>query len=307
MAYTEHIQPTPKGWKVRTLETPTGHRVVLAFPKGPRKRGSGRLVEIVHPHASNPKCRRPKTANPDTKGFKAWLKSIGKAVQAPSAKKTNRRRGCTKAANRKRPVRKNLDEIVQAQQLRSEFVGKPSTKITKLHEPFDQVRDDFALLGPFLEAAILPESEQATIDGEDLSDYLREKFLDHEPSREPDWNQVSRAFGVKIVVLNLRQQKVQLCASADGAQLYAIGGNQDMSATLEEFEVDPTKDLIVLGSFLCVAYAAEKAADKFVPSDYYHCFAEEGGVQPLAQYDRLQKRIKFAGGTYTIKRPGILN
>lgn len=63
MAYTEDVQPVPRGWKVRTVSWPSGHEVRLAFPRGPRKRGSGRLVSILHPHGNrgrrNPGCPNP--------------------------------------------------------------------------------------------------------------------------------------------------------------------------------------------------------------------------------------------------------
>ncbi len=52
---TEHFQDAPRGWHVKTITHPSGHEVRLAFPKGPRKRGSGRLVSILHPH-ENPGC-----------------------------------------------------------------------------------------------------------------------------------------------------------------------------------------------------------------------------------------------------------
>ena len=52
---TEHFQDAPRGWHVKTITHPSGHEVRVAFPKGPRKRGSGRLVSILHPH-ENPGC-----------------------------------------------------------------------------------------------------------------------------------------------------------------------------------------------------------------------------------------------------------
>jgi len=57
---TEHVQEAPRGWRVKTLTTKTGHEVRLAFPPGRRKRGSGRLVSILHPHGENPEsCHGP--------------------------------------------------------------------------------------------------------------------------------------------------------------------------------------------------------------------------------------------------------
>lgn len=36
--------------RVRTITTPTGHQVRVAFPPGPRRRGAGRLVSVLHPN-----------------------------------------------------------------------------------------------------------------------------------------------------------------------------------------------------------------------------------------------------------------
>ncbi|MGA2475576.1 MAG: hypothetical protein ABSF73_03040 [Terriglobia bacterium] len=47
---TQHIATVPKGWKVKTVTHPSGHEARIAFPPGARKKGSGRLVEILHPN-----------------------------------------------------------------------------------------------------------------------------------------------------------------------------------------------------------------------------------------------------------------
>ena len=49
----EEIAAVPRGWRVRTV-TRDGHRVRLAFPPGPRRTGSGRLVSILHPNPVKP-------------------------------------------------------------------------------------------------------------------------------------------------------------------------------------------------------------------------------------------------------------
>ncbi len=51
----EDVEQTPQGWRVRTLLMGP-HRVRIAFPPGPRRRGSGRVVQILHPRAENPRC-----------------------------------------------------------------------------------------------------------------------------------------------------------------------------------------------------------------------------------------------------------
>lgn len=89
---TEHFQDAPRGWHVKTITHPSGHEVRVAFPKGPRKRGSGRLVSILHPH-ENPGCGL--TKNPieweakweDLKQkVQGWLTQSRKGVK-PNAKR----------------------------------------------------------------------------------------------------------------------------------------------------------------------------------------------------------------------------
>jgi hypothetical protein len=51
------VAAAPGGWKVRTVTRGT-HLVRLAFPPGKRKKGSGKLIEILHPANENP-CVMP--------------------------------------------------------------------------------------------------------------------------------------------------------------------------------------------------------------------------------------------------------
>ena len=52
---TEHLATVPAGYRVRTV-TRGGHRVRIAFPPGRRVKGSGQVVEVLHPLHENP-CR----------------------------------------------------------------------------------------------------------------------------------------------------------------------------------------------------------------------------------------------------------
>ena len=52
----EHVAPKPRGWRVRTKRT-GHHELRIAFPPGPRRTGSGKLLEILHPKGErNPEC-----------------------------------------------------------------------------------------------------------------------------------------------------------------------------------------------------------------------------------------------------------
>jgi len=54
----EDVATVPRGWKVRTVTQRTGHQARIAFPPGPRRKGAGQLVSILHPQGENPgACR----------------------------------------------------------------------------------------------------------------------------------------------------------------------------------------------------------------------------------------------------------
>ena len=56
----EDVATVPRGYQVRTVTT-GDHQVRVAFPPGPRKKGAGKLVSILHPRGENPKkCSNPK-------------------------------------------------------------------------------------------------------------------------------------------------------------------------------------------------------------------------------------------------------
>lgn len=52
----EHVAPKPSGWRVRTKRTGR-HELRIAFPPGPQRTGSGKLLEVLHPKGErNPDC-----------------------------------------------------------------------------------------------------------------------------------------------------------------------------------------------------------------------------------------------------------
>ena len=92
-----------------------------------------------------------------------------------------------------------------------------------------------------------------------------------------------------------------LASSPDGKQLYAIGGNQDVSACLKTFEgVDESKDLIDLGEIAFVVYHARKIHTNYEPTDWCHKFGTAKTTRPRLMFNRLQEQIYFVGGEYFI-------
>lgn len=103
------------------------------------------------------------------------------------------------------------------------------------------------------------------------------------------------------------QDKVELATNAEGTQLYFIGGCQDVSSYLKQWNVDSTKDLVDLGPCTLIEYRTEKKFDRFHPINYYHKLGEESGVRPRLMFNQLSKRLALVGGEYEVKEEGIIN
>ncbi len=103
-------------------------------------------------------------------------------------------------------------------------------------------------------------------------------------------------------------EDVFLCASADGKQLYIVGGDQSLDLEAMGFSDEQrSKDKVFIGSAQQVTYRTRKRFDDFAEIDYVHDFGEDGGTLPALVYDRLNQVIEFAGGDYEIKPEGIVN
>jgi len=292
----QHLALRPRGWKV--LSKRVGQHVLrFAFPPGRRKRGSGKVLEILHPK-KNPACEegscdiRQKNpsellifGNPcktvNSRKSKVKSKSRGavnhkpgcacfackyKRGENPKAKLTHKKR--TKPASGRasresaRLRRRNSSDTEQAVKLFSSFHGRDAQQIITKQESA-AMRLDYAALG-------------------DL-DYIK----------------VETPLGERAE-FNFEGDGVKLESSPEGKQLYCIGGNQNLSACLtpESFE----KDLIDLGEAREVQYVARKAQGKYEPTAFYHKFGEarDGDTKPRLMYDKLRKRIYFIGGQYWI-------
>lgn len=261
---TEHVAETPRGWKVRTI-TPgadSKHEVRIAFPPGRRKKGSGRVVEILHPSAEkNPKCALSEKArknpgellifgNPGTLGKKRAARD--RAARIRTARLNPKKKTL-------RP-RRNASEEEQAVRLFQGFHGHDPKEIVEKHVSA-ATRLDYTALGDLV--------------------YLK----------------VETPVGKKFE-FNFNGDGVKLASSPDGKQLYCIGGNQNILPCLDEDSKQ--KDFIDLGDGIEVAYLARKIHGKFQPVEYYHEFGEVDGTLPRLMYDKLRKQIFFIGGNYWV-------
>ncbi|HEV2225120.1 MAG TPA: hypothetical protein VGS20_00020 [Candidatus Acidoferrales bacterium] len=228
--------------------------------------------------------------------------------------------------------RKNTDELQEAQRVYELFQGKRvSTPPAVIDEP-DARRDDFAHLGWLVELVIQPYGEalEGIASPDELSEE-REKLRIEDPERPSRqvWQKLAEEFGCTFVLVDFSGgQKipqstefkaygdgVRVTSAATGDQMYLIGGKQDVSGMLPLFGADGSKDLVALGVCVAISYLAakhfpgseEEGYDGKTPMVLEHILGEDGGEPPLAYFNKLQKRIFLAGGTYIIARPGIEN
>lgn len=167
---------------------------------------------------------------------------------------------------RHRKPRRNPDETAAAEDLFEDFHGKAPTKILEVQT--DEIgRDTYSALGELYDLRLNSSGERYT--------------------------------------LTFEKCHVKLCSSADGSQLYLIGGDQDCSQALPSDA--PNKDFVSLGTIERISYVTRKGFDKFKETTYEHKFGEEGGEKPWALFVRPQKRIFIVDGDYRVESPGIMD
>jgi hypothetical protein len=307
----EHVAPAPRGWRTRTIvpgprsqhegRAVSAHRIRVAFPPGRRRKGSGKVVEILHPkdEKKNPTCKVTEQAkknpgellvfgNPSKlerkRATRERAAQIRRARLNSGTKNHKADCGCFACKHkrgenpkratprRRRKDRRNPSEEQTAVQLYKSFHGKDPKEIVEKHVSA-ATRLEYAALGDLEYVKVVtPLGQTATFDFE--------------------------GDGVK------------LASSPDGKQLYAIGGNQNLASCIDKDSLE--KDFLDLGEAQEVQYLARKVHGDFHPVSYFHKFGEKNGAKPQLMFDKLKKQIFFIGGEYFIDTtkgvsPGIEN
>lgn len=303
----EEVRKTPRGYRVRSIKRGS-HVVRVAFPPGARKKGAGKVVEILHPKSeSNPSCIVSNQArknpgellifgNPASnrshgnpakgKKFDIYGRTFRGETEAEAKKRAHRahdlrgRRAAKKTLrklergnpSRRRKDRRNPSDTQQAVRLFEKFHGRDPKEIAEKHVSA-AMRKDYTALGDLERLKVLTPLRQTA-------------------------------------QFNFEDDGVKLASSPDGKQLYCIGGNQNLSSCLDKESLE--KDFIDLGECVEVQYLARKVHANFEPVSWYHKFGEKTGARPQLAYDKLKRQIFFVGGEYFIDTkagvsPGIEN
>jgi hypothetical protein len=107
--------------------------------------------------------------------------------------------------------------------------------------------------------------------------------------------------------VELQFRGVALGCSGDGGQLYFVGGDQSLDLKALGLDGSLPKDHLAIGPVEQIVYHTSKDFHDFEPMDYEHEFGEEGGTQPILNYDTLSRKLYLSGGSYHVERPGIVN
>ena len=330
----QDIAVPARGTKVRTVRAGK-HLVRIAFPKGARKKGSGQLISILHPlHEKNPSCGGVLSiAAADLAQLQIPVDSVGNGFGGgvedalegtyADANPSDWREIWSKfkskvesllqphERNPRRRAKKNLDEIGGAEKLAEEFKGSPVDAIHEI-DISNKRRDDYAHLGWACELVFQPPFDHTPL----VQKQVAEKFAEIYGRKGTKntinaWRTLAEEMEITLLIYDLTGDEIELCSSADGKQLYFIGGNQAGFADfLGDFEQPTDHDTVDLGNIVSASYEAQKTQlGDTEEKPYYHVFGEDGGTAPRGSYDNLNKQICMSGGTYRMNEAarGIIN
>jgi hypothetical protein len=333
----EHISRKRRGEQVRTISPGDGrHRVRIAFPSGPRRRGAGRVLEILHPRGENPGC----AVNPASleKSFPKELEGAKVLITIPTRKKKEKaiarnpgpgelvilglgnpkRRKHRRARNQRKWI---AGAIHRPGSLRAaaERAGALTARGTIDRGWLEQQAKkgsahvaQAARLALRLRTFNPDELDQAAdlyreFHGKEPGEVLK---LQQQMELRKDYAALGPLLELRGSVGSSRweiafdRDKPMLASSPDGRQLYILGGDQNVDSCLGQLETDADRDFVDLGKLSRVVYFARKQQANFDPVEWMHDFEDP---LPRIHYDRLNRQLAIVGGAYYIEAPGIID
>ena len=310
----QHLAKEPAGWKVRSKRVGS-HVLRIAFPPGRRKRGSGKLLEVLHPKA-NPQCAKKtcdlskknpsellifgNPAMPISPGELNELQALYGRAPASAQSHSDKVNWAASEFNKRHPGKRAAARAA----LRATNPKGRKTRATKKTVTRRNPSDTSQAVKLFesfhgKDATEIIEAQRSAamrLDYTGLGPLIALGFEDGgfpESRLKDKWDQCNH--------IDFDGDGVMLASAPTGKQLYFIGGNQNLDSSLSMFEgVDTAKDLIDLGDVVFVVYEARKVHDNFAPADYCHRFGGHGKTLPRLAYDKLKKEMLLIGGEYLI-------
>jgi hypothetical protein len=295
----QHVRRLPAGWKVRTKRVGS-HELRIGFPPGRRRRGAGKVIEVLHPKRENPRgCLTRSVRNPaELLIFGNPRESRFEKLEHEIARKGSAQDPAAVAATegRKKYGAKRFQQMAAAGRRRA---GHENPSLDEKYEEFHQMPATGVL--EYDETQAMPKHSYVL--GDLVAIGLDDRDEDGE-RLDPDalamrWKQCEH---ISI------GGDTKLSSGKDG-QLYAVGGDQSLDrADLDSLDAERTSGgRYSLGPAFFIVYNARKADDGGDYDQYTHKFAEEGGRRPTLYYDPETKRLLLRGGSYTVEGRGIVN
>lgn len=203
-----------------------------------------------------------------------------------------------KNSSRKR-LRRNPDDIGQAKDLFEQFHKRGPAGVFELQKHAKH-RQDYTILGPLVALGINAEKFDKINPREDDVVQNWDKLPHLGFLTGPQVEQTKKILDDPLQYL---KKIAMLASSPNGKQLYVIS-TEPIDVDVTKFETDREKDFIDLGEATFVVYIAKKPHEVL---EWVHTFAEEGGERPRLVYDKLTQQILFAGGSYRVEAPGIID
>lgn len=308
---TQHVATVPPGYHVRTVRS-GAHEVRIAFPPGSRKRGSGKVVEVLHPVGENSGClarsnpmellvmgANPMRSNPIdqfTQTEKMHLGMLGiKWSEIKSRRDVNHARAKLRKFEKLRS-RSNPSAAAVESNPNYGFVpgAEPESIAKEIYEGFHQAEADrFSVM----DEPHIPRGEYAQL-GTLYSLHVK-------PAAGPEPRYVKNLLrpGAPIRVISSESRR----------QIYFAGGSQAMTdRELADFGCGP-ENLCELGEVRQIWYLARKNHAQLEEEyrgkvvNYRHAFGSKGAVKPVLFYNRRMKRLLLQGGDYEVLDEGIEN
>ncbi len=332
----EDVSQAPRGWAVRT-HLQGAHRVRIAFPPGRKQKGTGQLVQILHPKTENPKscktnphglhlsvCTDPDFVHPKNgKAKRNRNVGFGEAaltILANSKRRHNFETSAKSKSDATRKVRELIARGINAWIYEDpvkgwQVVGFDPTKSKRnQNNGAEKIYRDFHGRAPH-EVLALQDALVTSGDYSALGD-MDELWLS--PVKVDDDGKVLDDDGRKVApaIVFEPKDKVILGVAGSGGQLYFIGGNQELPLDYAEKKGLPIdKRWMSLGAVYAISYKTEKSFNGFKTTTYVHELGEETGERPMLVYDSETKRMFLVGGEYSIApfdkkmgaSPGIVN
>lgn len=331
----QHVASKPRGWKVRMVES-GDHEVRIAFPPGRREKGSGHVVEILHPQHENPsycpsasRMRNPAELvlmglnNPMRRRRNQLpalaedvIGSAGGEIAAQDLTRRSRRRN---AGGKHFAIRWHTGNISNAYPTQAEA----ESILRRFHGAGEVIR-----VNPIPLRGERYRNPVDTADAEEAK-RIRSGFVDREARGYSVYDEphipagdyaligpllslaVKPAIGGEVQQIEFHPRPIAI-SDTSRTQIYFA---KRAGLSVQELRRFAAQDsgVVRLGECREIVYLAAKyhpevgssAAGKEV--EWQHQFGERSGEKPDLFYDTHHERLLLRGGAYRVEDAGIVN